>query len=238
MTRMLNLTDVARRYGIQKFVVIERVEAGFLPEPVSDGEEMLWSESELDAHDRVVWAGKGKPNVGKHFGNRHHKPERKKRSAAVLLDRLRRSLDQGDALPEDVTQWLREGLDAFSEGSSLDEALELNQSTRRARRDAALRAAGEHLEIASIHGKAKRLRLWAQWIEANKERGPIDPWMKLDAHNTPSEVERLVRAAVDSGLAMPASVKQYERILAVRHEDGEMSTAAMMEESHRSTHPR
>jgi hypothetical protein len=236
---MLTLTDVARRYQTTKRAVLEKVEAGFLPEPVNDGDELLWSASELDAHDHIVWRGHGRPDAGKRFGNRHHKPDRRPRpSPAVLLDRLRRSLDQREALPEDVAGWLRDALEQFNHGTSLDEALELDQSTRRHRRDAALRAAADHLDIPSLHGKAKRLQLWVRWVQADQERGPLHRWMKLDADNTPSEVERLVRVAIDSGQSVPASVKQYERILSVRHESGEMSEPAMLEGNHFSTHPR
>jgi len=224
---MLTLTEVARRYQVATHVVFDWVEARFLPWPARfiDGEP-VWSVADLDRHDAAVWAGRGRPDTDKRFTREQARTYRPKRTGSARLSAIAEIVEGHD---DELGGWFREALEQWQQGEDLAAALELTEAARRARRDAAIRAAAEHLNITSLHGRAERLRLWAEYIQANRGK-PTRTWRKLEAGEAgTSEVERLMTAAVDVGLPMPKSTKQYERIVSVGHSPESMSTTCNVE---------
>lgn len=225
----VSLTDVANRYQVSSSVIFDWVETRFLPWPARfvDGEP-VWSEASLDAHDSAVWAGGGRPDGDKTFTTERQRTfrPRRQRTGSERLSQIAEIVESQD---DDLGAWFREALEAWQQGDDLAAALELTEAARRARRDAAIRAAAEHLTITSLHGKAERLRLWCEYVKTNRKRPTRAP-RKLEAHEAgTNEVERLMAAAIDTGLPMPKSTKQYERILSVGHAPGCVSKVDKVE---------
>lgn len=223
------LKEVAKRYQVATHVIFDWIEQRFLPWPARfDGDEPVWSVASLDAHDAAVWAGGGRPDGDKKFTPEQQRTFRpgRQRTGSERLNQIAKIVEDQD---DELGGWFREALEQWQQGNDLAAALELTESARRARRDAAIRAAAEHLNITSLHGKAERLRLWSEYIKANRKK-PTHAWQKLEAHEAgTSEVERLMTAAIDTGLPIPKSTKQLERILSVGHTAETVSMPVKME---------
>lgn len=55
-------SDVARRYSVSPSTVLEWARAHFLPPPDEHQGEPVWWPGVLDAHDQIVWTGRGTPS--------------------------------------------------------------------------------------------------------------------------------------------------------------------------------
>lgn len=119
----------------------------------------------------------------------------------MSLDRLKLAADRLRGVDPALACWLAEAVSDLRVGVPAAEALELQPSAARVRRDAYIRRAAELVQ-GSDWRKAETIARWCRYLAGDCDPPPGD-----------SEIEATLRRARACGLDLPESPKQVFRII-------------------------